>query len=495
MSRRARALVIEQWTHEPGWTFTADGIWRATRDDDETADDRRAKAIEGRDAICAAFAEARDLGYFVPVPYMTPEGLVILFTLDRDVAPDDGRGFVYIPWELLRSPALSYRARGLLAERLADGDTAAGRTVATFRGGIADLALARPDGRDATRTALAELELLGYCLRSQTRKAFGMRATMTFRSWGSDDADTPVDNAPADQPVDGFPVADYQGHRVSWDDDVFLLVRTGDGFPDLMKDSRDSFEENNLPGARSVRSVHLGDAREGETPPASEQDHDSREMPEGSAAETSADSPEINDKAGERTGPSRKAWALLASLPRVFRDGAPGWVRGRAAELLDRMLTEGLPAAAIVAAGHDHTRDLSAPVERHHLAALRQVRRMVIRDLMAGDLCRGCGARRDGHPCLHCTQPEPPADQHGPCCDPADGGEACPGCTVLDPTPEQLARIAAFLDSGPADSPTLWDVLDGVDSRTPAQARGSRAARMNDERNRQSLALAGQLPG
>lgn len=79
------------------------------------------------------------------------------------------RGFAQIPNEALRDERLSWRARGLLAYMLSFPDDWAHRAD--------ELQHHAPEGREAVRTALRELEKLGYRVRVKRRDDQGQIRT------------------------------------------------------------------------------------------------------------------------------------------------------------------------------------------------------------------------------------------------------------------------------------------------------------------------------
>lgn len=88
--------------------------------------------------------------------------------------------FTILPNGVLRDMTLSFKARGLLAYILSQPDN--------WRTTSADLALVGPDGRDAVRTGLTELEARGYLVRLKHQAPDGKWRTTTHIY------DTPVDN-------------------------------------------------------------------------------------------------------------------------------------------------------------------------------------------------------------------------------------------------------------------------------------------------------------
>lgn len=89
------------------------------------------------------------------------------------------RGYTVLQNELLRDSRLSWKARGLLAFLLSQPPGWVTRTE--------HLSRVAPDGRDAVRTGLRELEAAGYLRRWRTRTAAGRW------EWCSTVYDTPQD--------------------------------------------------------------------------------------------------------------------------------------------------------------------------------------------------------------------------------------------------------------------------------------------------------------
>ena len=98
-------------------------------------------------------------------------------------APRPTAHFTILPNNALRDPMLSFKARGLLAYVLSMPDH--------WRTNSHQLALIGPDGRDAVRTGLTELEARGYLIRTKTQGPDGRWATTVT-----------VYDHPVDHPVD-----------------------------------------------------------------------------------------------------------------------------------------------------------------------------------------------------------------------------------------------------------------------------------------------------
>lgn len=80
--------------------------------------------------------------------------------------------FTTLPNELIRDNRLSWKAMGLLVYLLAH--------PANFRLNLVYLARQRPSGRDATRSALRELEAAGYVLIERSHDSRGRFSTTTW---------------------------------------------------------------------------------------------------------------------------------------------------------------------------------------------------------------------------------------------------------------------------------------------------------------------------
>jgi hypothetical protein len=415
ISRRARGIVAEQWSHKPGSTFTVAELWEAARGLARVKGNGKAARgrVEGKNALYAAVAEAREVGYFAPVIDMTPDGQEVRYALNRSAAPRDGEGFVYIPWDVVRDTRMSYRERGLLAERLAHGTTLNGQTVTVHAGGLKALGRRRPDGLESTTTAFNRLLELGYATRERHRdEATGTLSwRIVFRSFvpvdnteGPTPAPTSDDAAsPQVAPTTGFPEPGFRDHRTTSGDapeeEVFPQVAPTTGFPGDIKGSSQGSREESNHGVRSVRSAHRGDARACEAPSANEEDQ--RE---------------------DRGEPTVTAWGVVKSLPEGMLANTTGrrsWVRREMAKAIQRMLDDGYRPGVIVR----HAARLHLDADFDHLKLLDGLRGDLSRMLFWGEICGDCGR----------TLPEQRA--------------ACPDCnpaaaqTEDQITPEQLARI------------------------------------------------------
>lgn len=111
----------------------------------------------------------------------------------RGPLPDNN--YTVLQNSLLRDTRLSWKARGILAYLLSQPPG--------WHCWIDHLVNSAPEGRDAVRTGLAELERHGYLRRWRTQDTRG------HWTWHSTVYDTPVDN-PVGDPVDNCdPKSDY----------------------------------------------------------------------------------------------------------------------------------------------------------------------------------------------------------------------------------------------------------------------------------------------
>lgn len=106
-------------------------------------------------------------------------------------SPRPRTNFTVLDNGIIRNHNLSWKARGLLAYLLSLPDG--------WRTNAEHLARLSPQGRDAVRTGLAELEHHGYLRRRKARTPDGKVRTITTIY----DRPQPVDNP--DQPAPGFP--------------------------------------------------------------------------------------------------------------------------------------------------------------------------------------------------------------------------------------------------------------------------------------------------
>lgn len=113
-------------------------------------------------------------------------------------APRPTSHFTILPNQVLRDHRLSWKARGLLAYLLSMPDM--------WRTNSSHLAKAGPDGREAVRTALAELEQAGYLRRERRQGTDGRWTTTTYVF---DTAQDTVHDTVDNQPVSHTPTCDY----------------------------------------------------------------------------------------------------------------------------------------------------------------------------------------------------------------------------------------------------------------------------------------------
>ncbi|WP_026314234.1 hypothetical protein [Actinomadura flavalba] len=435
LTRAALGLVAEWWTHVDGWTWTAQALWRATRHD---------PAVEGRDALAGLLREAVAVGYAVAVAGRSEDDLV--YALNRSAAPpDDGSGFLHVPWATARDRRLSYRQRGLLVAELADGATVGGVTVRVRRGGAAALAGERRGERlHATTGDLHALAAAGYATSEPERDDAGRVLTWrtTLRSAPAT-LPAPVENPAPDAPAPtcddtespqvtatpGNPVRESQNVDTlapTCADAEYLQVNATPGDPGTTGGFSQGGEFREV-SAKPRGSVHVGDAPAKETLREPKNDH----APDPDARPGNAPAPvRPPDRAdgrhpgagAPRPRASRAAWTALAAMPRALRD-APPWVRAELARRLDRLLDEQRPRMSPCAALTSDV--LAASVERiaaaepwrltgrHHLDLLHAAAARARADLAAGDICPTCGAPtvHDGR-CWPCTwhAAAPPTD-------------------------------------------------------------------------------------
>ena len=75
-------------------------------------------------------------------------------------------GYTVLPNQILRTREMSYKARYLLAQMLSMSEA--------WQYTVAGMAKVCGMGRDAVRTAMVELETLGYLARSQSRNQWAL---------------------------------------------------------------------------------------------------------------------------------------------------------------------------------------------------------------------------------------------------------------------------------------------------------------------------------
>ncbi len=109
-------------------------------------------------------------------------------TIVRSPRPDSG--FTILPNAALNDQRLSWKARGLLAHLLAKPPL--------WRTSSRRLALHGPDGRDAVRTGLAELEQAGYLVRDRIQDAGTGRWSTLSTVFDTPQCVQPVHNPPTE---------------------------------------------------------------------------------------------------------------------------------------------------------------------------------------------------------------------------------------------------------------------------------------------------------
>lgn len=106
--------------------------------------------------------------------------------------------FTVLPNELLRNSSISFKARGLLAMMLSLPETWESRV-----GWIEEQTT---EGREAIRSAIAELEAAGYCKKSRRRSEGGEFATYVWEWFGEPQNRTADGNpSPVENTADGNP--------------------------------------------------------------------------------------------------------------------------------------------------------------------------------------------------------------------------------------------------------------------------------------------------
>jgi hypothetical protein len=151
-------------------------------------------------------------------------------TIIRSRRPDGH--FTILGNEVLRDTELSLKARGLLAMLLS--------FPPGWRTSSERIAATGPDGRDAIRTALRELEQRGYVVRRKVQDELGRWQTITIvRDTLLANAELPGDDAgdtftSCPPPATGFPASDNPSpNKGTTKKDVTRLVvrRTKEGQP------------------------------------------------------------------------------------------------------------------------------------------------------------------------------------------------------------------------------------------------------------------------
>lgn len=109
-------------------------------------------------------------------------------TIVRSPRPDSG--FTILPNAALNDQRLSWKARGLLAHLLSKPPL--------WRTSSRRLALDGPDGRDAVRTGLQELEQVGYLVRDRIQDAATGRWSTLSTVFDTPQCGQPVHNPPTE---------------------------------------------------------------------------------------------------------------------------------------------------------------------------------------------------------------------------------------------------------------------------------------------------------
>lgn len=286
-----------------------------------------------------------------------------------------GDGFTPVPNHWLRDPQLSYKGKGLLSAIASHRDD--------YELTIEQLIAESKDGKDSVNSGVKELERVGYLLRRSRRR----NADGTLGGYDYEVVEFP--HGARDEARDGAPQRktrtgrDQGKHGVSAGRDQcgFTTVENPHTKKTTYKKTKKKTKEPSTPGP--LGPVQVGDARA--------RDDAARANPEQESNETS---------------PTRAALAVVARLPRHWRDGTPAWLLQRLAERIDRALagqasdgpTTPLGADAIVA-GVERFGDPDAVGAAlgddtdggRHLDALAAVLRTVRSEVAGGTWCRLCG--------------------------------------------------------------------------------------------------------
>ena len=330
-----------------------------------------------------------------------------------------GDGFTPVPNHWLRDPQLSYKGKGLLGAIASHRDD--------YELTIEQLIAESKDGKDSVNSGVKELERVGYLLRLGRRR----NADGTLGGYDYEVVEFP--HGARDGACEGAPQRktrtgrDQGKHGVSAGRNQcgFTTVENPHTKKTTYKKTKKKTKEPSTPGP--LGPVQVGDARA--------RDDAARANPE---------------QKSNQTSPTPAARAVVARLPRPWRDGAPRWLLQRLAERIDRALagqasdgpTTPLGADAIVAGierfgGPDAVGaalDDDTDADRH-LDALAAVLRIVRSEIAGGTWCPKCGPADR----CRCTDPPPrrlAAVPDEPDTDPLVRGEDghCDSCGRDDPT-------------------------------------------------------------
>lgn len=271
-----------------------------------------------------------------------------------------------------RDERLSWKARGLLAWL---NSHAPGFRISEKR-----IICAAPDGRDATRTAIRELESHGYLVRERERGSDGRLGGVDYvlcEPWAP--PPDPEDTAPAPTPVPRAirpsPATENPPLASTCADTVNPQVTTYDGKTNVGKSTpirRTEKQEDQHP-EKNRKALPLLAAGE-------RADRNARD-----AATTPAAKPE------ELT---RMAATVLAGLPGHYRD-TPPWLRSRLLKRISEALVHHAPLAVV-----DYCAKFAADPgfgDYEHLRRFDDVLRKLTADVADGTACPGCG-RDPRHP-------------------------------------------------------------------------------------------------
>ncbi|GAA4231270.1 hypothetical protein FHR32_006387 [Streptosporangium album] len=267
-----------------------------------------------------------------------------------------------------RDERLSWKARGLLAWL---NSHAPGFRISEKR-----IVCAAPDGRDATRTAIRELESHGYLVRERERGSDGRLGGVDYilcEPWAPPPA--PEATAPTQAPLPPSPTTENPPLAATSTNTVNPQVTTYDGKTNVGKPTpirRTDKQEDQHP-EKTRKALPLLAAGE-------RADRNARD-----AATTPAAKPE------ELT---RMAATVLGLLPGHYRD-TPSWLRSRLLKRISEALVHHTPAAIA-----DYCAKFTAdPAFGHyeHLRRFDDTLRKLAADIADGTACPGCG-RDPRHP-------------------------------------------------------------------------------------------------